>query len=324
MITLVVPVYNMEAHLPRCMDTLLHQTCREYEILLIDDGSTDSSSSMCDSYAEANPALVRVIHKENGGLSSARNAGIDHAWGEFIVFPDPDDWVEPGYVELLMKYQKEYQAELVCLGHYVDTDTSSFPATPNNKTNLLLGRDGQRGLLLPPKMEGFSWNKLYRLDIIREHNLRFPDGMGTTEDLWFAYRYLSFCTRVCHAPSERVYHYCQREDSSTQSGFSREKMGTLNTYEQIISDCAEHDPALAVFCRNRICNEAVNLLWLHLNAPDRDPEAKRYLLSHIRRYVLGYLFSSQYGARRKLQALFAACSPRVFTCMKNLLHKRLG
>lgn len=324
MVTLVVPIYNMERYLPRCMASLLNQTCRDYEILLIDDGSTDSSRAMCDNYAAENPVFVRVIHKENGGLSSARNAGIDHARGEFIVFPDPDDWVEPGYVELLLKYQTEYQAELVCLGHYVDTDNASFPAMRDGKTSLLLGREGQRGLLLPPKMEGFSWNKLYRLDIIQAHGLRFPDGMGTTEDLWFSYRYLSHCSCVCHAPSERIYHYCQREDSSTQSGFSRDKMGTIDTFEQIIADCAKHDPVLANLCQNRICNEAVNLLWLYQNSPAKDPEAKRQLLSYIRRYLLGYLLSSQYGAGRKLQALFAVCSPRVFTCVKNLLHKRLG
>ena len=323
MVTLAVPIYNMEHYLPRCMDSLLKQTSRDYEILLIDDGSTDSSGALCDSYAAQNPALIRVIHKENGGLSSARNAGIDHARGEFIVFPDPDDWVEQGYVELLVKYQKAYQAELVCLGHYVDTDTSSFPAMSDHEPNLLLGKNGQRGLLLSPKMEGFSWNKLYRLDIIRAHDLRFPDGMGTTEDLWFTYCYLAHCSRVCHAPSERIYHYCQRDDSYTQNGFSRDKMGTIDTYKRIIADCAEPDPALADLCRNRICNEAINLLWLHQNAPTKDAEVKKQLLSYIRRYLIGYLFSSQYEAGRKLQALFAACSPVAFTCLKNLMHKPL-
>lgn len=321
MVTLVVPIYNMGRYLPRCMTSLLNQTYPEYEILLIDDGSTDSSSSLCDRYSAENPGLVRVIHKENGGLSSARNAGIDNARGEFIVFPDPDDWVEPEYVELFMKYQQEYQAELVCLGHYVDTGTSSFPAMSNNRPSLLLGRNGQRGLLLPPNMEGFAWNKLYRLDIIRTHGLRFPDEMGTTEDLWFAYCYLAHCSRVCHAPSVRIYHYCQREDSSTRSGFNRDKLGTIDTYEQIIADCAEQDPVLAGLCRNRICNEAVNLLWLHENAPVRDPESRAHLLAQVRRLLVGYLRSGHYGIGRKIQAIIAAGSPRIFAWLKNSVHK---
>lgn len=321
MVTLVVPIYNMEQYLPRCMDALLAQTCQEHEILLIDDGSTDSSSNLCDRYATEHPGLVRVIHKENGGLSSARNAGIDHARGEFIVFPDPDDWVEPDYVEKLLHYQQKYQAELVCLGHYVDTPTTSVPAMPDGTEGILLGREGQRGLLLPPRMEGFSWNKLYRLDIIRAHGLRFPARMGTTEDLWFGYHYLSYCTRVCHAPAERVYHYCQREDSSTQSGFSREKMGTITTYEDILADCSVRDPELACLARDRICTTAVNLLWLHENSQDKDSKARQQLLSYIRRLLTGYLRSSHYGTGRKLQALLAAVTPRGFAFLKNLVHK---
>ena len=167
MVTLAVPIYNMERYLPRCMDSLLDQTCRDYEILLIDDGSTDSSGALCDGYAADHPELVRVVHKPNGGLSSARNAGIDAAKGEFIIFPDPDDWTEPGYVEHLLTLQREHDADLVCTGYFVATDEASVPGSPEDAISVLSGPDAQRGLLLPPRMNGFAWNKLYRLDIIR-------------------------------------------------------------------------------------------------------------------------------------------------------------
>ena len=106
MLTFAIPVYNMESLLERCMDTMLSQTCRDFEIILVDDGSTDASPALCDAYAAAHPGLIRVVHKPNGGLSSARNAGIDAARGEFIVFPDPDDWVEPEYVRHLLQLQR--------------------------------------------------------------------------------------------------------------------------------------------------------------------------------------------------------------------------
>ena len=105
MLTLVVPIYNMEKYLARCMDSLLGQSCRDFEIILVDDGSTDSSGTLCDSYAARYPELVRVIHKPNGGPSSARNAGLDAARGEFVTFPDPDDWVEPDYVGSFLRLQ---------------------------------------------------------------------------------------------------------------------------------------------------------------------------------------------------------------------------
>lgn len=322
MVSLVVPVYNMEQYLPRCMESLLNQTCRDYEIVLVDDGSDASTAGMCDSYAAAYPELVRVVHKPNGGLSSARNAGIDTAKGEFVIFPDPDDWVEPHYVQSLLAHQREYQADMVCLGHYVDTADSSVPAGNREEMMLLEGAEGQRGLLLSPRMQGFSWNKLYRLELIRDHDLRFPDGMGTTEDLYFAYRYLAYAQRVCHAPGVLCYHYCQREDSSTHSSFSREKMGTIKTYEYIIDDCAGRDPELARCAADEICTSAVNLLWLCECAGERDQESRRYLLGHIRRLLPQYLSTAHYGPGSKLQAVLAAVSPRIYMHLKNAVHKR--
>ena len=100
-------------------------------------------------------------------------------------------------------------------------------------------------------------------------------------------------------------------------------MGTLKTYEQIIADCSECDPVLADVCLDKICTEAVNLLWLHENAPVRDPKSRDHLLSQIRSRLPDYLRSSRYGIGRKIQAILAAVSPRVFTRVKNLLHKRL-
>lgn len=320
MITLVVPIYNMEAYLPRCMDSLLHQTCRDYEILLIDDGSTDSSGALCDSYTSEHPGLVRVIHKENGGLSSARNTGIDNARGEFIAFPDPDDWTELHYVESFLKYQRQYQADFVCLGHYVDTDSNSVPGRADAEPRGMTGEEARRGLLLPPRMQGFSWNKLYRLDIIRANSLYFPDNMGTTEDLYFTFRYLTLCRNACYAPSCRVYHYYQRQNSSTRSPFSRDKLGTIRTYEHMIEDCGGQDPEFARQARTEICTVAVNLLWENEAVPCPDLQIRRELLGRIRSLLPGYLCQSHYGIGRKFQALAAALSPRIYMHLKKTVR----
>ena len=320
MVTLVVPIFNMERWLPRCMDSLLNQTCRDYEVLLIDDGSTDSSGALCDGYAAAHPELVRVIHKPNNGLSSARNAGIDHARGEFIIFPDPDDWVEPEYVQSLLERQQQFQADMVILGHYVDTEHSSVPATADGALQLFSGTTAQRGLLLPPQMQGFSWIKLYRLDLIREHMLRFQTGMGTTEDLDFAYRYLAHCQNVCYDPCCRVYHYFQRVNSTTRSSFNRSKLGTVRTYEDIIADCADRDPELAKQAEAEICTCAVNLLWENESSVQPDPQIRRDLRQRIARLLPGYLRQAHYGLGRKIQALLAAASPRCYKVVKHTIR----
>ena len=322
MLTLVVPIYNMEKYLARCVDSLLSQTCRDFEVVLVDDGSTDSSGALCDSYAARYPELVRVIHKPNGGLSSARNAGIDAARGEWIVFPDPDDWVEPDYVEAFLDFQRQFRVQLVCLGLYVDTDDVSEAKGPDLAPYLIEDHECQRSILLGPSFQGFSWNKIYRLDIIRAHGLRFPDGMGTTEDVYFTYRYLAHCDRIVHAPGERVYHYFQRNNSTTRSGYSPKKLGTLRTFEQIIADCEDRDPELAQAAENIICTEAVNLIWMLVNSRQKAPEDMKYLRDQIHRTLLKYLHSGQYGIGRKVQAVLALLCPQLYALLKNTVHRK--
>lgn len=321
MLTMVIPIYNMERYLARCVDSLLGQTCRDFEIILVDDGSTDSSGTLCNGYAARYPELLRVIHKPNGGLSSARNAGIDAARGEWIVFPDPDDWVEPDYVESFLHFQRQFRADLVCLGHYVDTDDVSEAKGPDVEPCLIEGAECQRSILLGPSLQGFSWNKIYRLDIIRENELHFPDEVGTTEDVYFTYRYLAHCSRIVHAPGKRVYHYYQRNNSTTRSGYTKRKLEALRTYELIIADCEGRDPELARAAADIICTEAVNLIWMLVNSRQKAPGDMKYLRNHIRKTLAQYLCSGQYGIGRKVQAVLALLCPHIYALLKNRVHR---
>jgi len=123
LLSVVVPVYNVESYLSRCLDSILGQTYPFLEVILVNDGSKDASGSICDRYAEQDPR-VRVIHKENGGLSSARNAGINAATGTYITFVDSDDWIEADGYAHLMGLMEQYQVKLVCGGNYdVDDET---------------------------------------------------------------------------------------------------------------------------------------------------------------------------------------------------------
>lgn len=324
MVTLAIPIYNQEHFLHRCMRSILSQTNGDYEVVLIDDGSTDGSPEICDAYAAEHPERVQVIHKPNGGLSSARNSGIDAARGDFIVFPDPDDWVEPDYVEALLHYQRVYSADMVCLGHYVDTDDASIPSNLHTQTAVMYGQQALHGLLMEQQMEGFCWNKLYRVDLIREHDLRFSNELGDTEDLGFTYRYLSYCETVCHIPSRRVYHYYQHRSSSTRRSFSVEKLGTLKTFEFIMSDSASRDPELSRFAANKICTEAVNLLWDYENSELKLPKVRSSLLRHIRSSLAQYLMSDNISFGRKLQTLLAAVSPGLFVLVKKSVRRHRG
>ena len=316
MISVIVPVYNMKSFLPRCMESLLSQTVDDNEILLIDDGSTDGSEALCDEYASNSHGRIKCLHKPNGGLPSARNAGIDAANGSFIIFPDPDDWVEPDYLEKLNSYQAFYNADMVCTGHYTDYDDRSIPVNPGESIRIMSGEEAQSSLLISPSMRGFAWNKLYRLDLIRENVLRFLDDVGTTEDLDFTYRYLQYCDTVCFDPEARTYHYYQRSGAATHSKFSDRQLKTLRTYEKII-ESSGGDSLIGQAAKAEICNSAMNLLVSYIDSGKRDDDAYRLICDNIRKYYADYMRSDQYSMKRKIQAVMARYIPNAYGTIKS-------
>ncbi len=210
-VSVIVPVYKAEAFLDQCVESMLGQRERDFELLLVDDGSPDNSPALCDGYAARDPR-VRVIHKPNGGVSSARNAGLDQARGSFVVFIDSDDWAEPDYLTRLLALQEETAEE----GVLVMTDYQPFaPDGPEERdfpapfTARLDGPDADprafRDLifgfrLFPP------YCKLYRRDVIEALGLRFDTSIRTAEDFDFNMRYLARMKAVRYEPAA-TYHY---------------------------------------------------------------------------------------------------------------------
>ena len=236
MISVVVPIYNMEMYLARCLESLANQDSNDYEVLLIDDGSTDSVKSICKRYCEKYPDIFRYYYKENGGLSSARNYGIEYAKGEYLTFPDPDDWVENNYVSSFLKFISVNE-DLVVMGHYVDWEDGRISKKASSFNGLLEPGRAIEQLVIYPSLSAFAWDKAYRADIIRSANIRFKSDKEPTEDLDFMYRYLKACNkRVRSIPSIATYHYCQRVDSVTGMNFSSRKLNGLTVYYDICQD----------------------------------------------------------------------------------------
>lgn len=318
MISLVIPIFNMKQFLPRCMEKFLRQK-GDYEIILIDDGSTDGSRELCDWYASEYSALVRVVHKENGGLSSARNTGIDAAQGEYVTFPDPDDWVELNFIERLTTLQEQYTPDLLCIGHYIDFDNQSVSANERQPLKQMNKNQAQKALLIPPSMNGFAWNKLYHMDIIQSHQLRFLDDVGTTEDLDFAYRYLQFCKKIIFSPEDRLYHYYQRNGAATHSGFSQKKVEAIRTYEKIIATATDKEMIRAA--EEEICNTAINLVWSFRESHIEDEEIWRQLRQYLGQHLKYYCTSQRYGIGRKVQAILAYYTPKLYVYLKRRINK---
>ncbi len=320
-ISVVVPIYNMEQYLSRCVDSLLNQTLDKalYEIILVDDGSTDSSGKICDNYAENFPDLIRAVHKSNGGLPSARNFGIDNAAGDYIIFPDPDDWVESNYLEFFFETQMEYEDCLICSGYCIDYDEKTISVKSDDAPIKMSGLKSKNSLMRSPCVKGFAWNKLYHMDIIRKNNLYFLDDTGATEDLDFAYRYLQYNDNIFYSPNESVYHYYQREGAATRSGYSNHKVNTINTFVRIIN--SEKNSIVEKAAREELCNEIINLIVMYFNDSICNPSSLNKMKSLLRKNIKYYLLGDYYSTVRKLQAVIACISPKLFYIIKSKIWR---
>ncbi|MBO4805934.1 MAG: glycosyltransferase family 2 protein [Paludibacteraceae bacterium] len=188
-VSVVIPIYKAESTINRCIDSILGQTYTDFELLLIDDGSPDNAGKICDEYARLD-SRVRVFHKENGGVSSARNLGVEEACGEFLVFVDADDYVE---IDYLREFIKNKDADLVVSG-YKSLNGDYFLPNEGRYEGLELSHAisdiiRNRSIYAP-------WSKLFRLDIIEKYHLRFDCKLRLGEDTTFVYYYLSYCASV--------------------------------------------------------------------------------------------------------------------------------
>lgn len=202
LISVIVPVYKAETYLHRCVDSLLIQTFRDFEILLIDDGSPDHSGEICDEYAKKDKR-VRVFHKENGGVSSARQYGIDNALGEYTIHADPDDWAEPTMLEELYRKAKDDDADMVICDFYEERKERTIyvyqqPSSLDCKTVLCE---------LFQQLYGSCWNKLVRRSCYTQYNIRFPLELSFCEDLYVNAYLLSCSVKRITYLSKAFYHY---------------------------------------------------------------------------------------------------------------------
>ena len=204
-ISVIVPVYNVEQYLPRCIDSILAQTFTDFELLLIDDGSTDKSGDICDEYARKDPR-IRVFHKPNGGVSSARNMGLDNAKGEWIAFVDSDDWVNEDFLANFIEV--DTGEDLLCQGfcspNWKD-EGSAIITRPDKKYhkddifNFILDMYDNTQL-------GYVWCKMFRRDVIEKNNILFIPEFSIREDMAFICKYCT-CISSINNTSNIGYNY---------------------------------------------------------------------------------------------------------------------
>jgi len=228
-ISVIVPVYNVEEYLSKCVDSLLNQLDIHLEILLIDDGSTDHSGVIADQYAHQN-SCIQVIHQENGGLSAARNAGLELAQGEYIAFVDSDDWIQEGSLKLLYNTATKYQADVVMGNlqnyHQDGSNKNPFNTFPEKLLySLLTGKEGFSELIKSGAYRPMVWNYIYRLDYIKHLQIRFEEGIIHEDELWTP---LVLCQASRMVITDvKFYYYRQRNGSITNISNSIKRLNSL-------------------------------------------------------------------------------------------------
>ena len=205
LISVIVPVYKVERYLPRCIESILRQTYTNFELILVDDGTPDRSGIICDRYAEKD-SRIRVIHKENGGVSTARNAGIDAAKGEWITFVDSDDWVSDEYLETLIHPMNEERYDLIVAG----VEYRYFKIVRRNSNELSIDMSGINNEVVFESICKTEFSgpcfKLFSSSIIKDNSLYFPENVAMAEDAIFVKKYLKLCKKI-YVSSKTVYYY---------------------------------------------------------------------------------------------------------------------
>lgn len=222
--TVIIPVYNMERYLEQCLESVVGQSFQDYEVILVDDGSTDASAALCDRYSERYP-YVHTVHQSNQGLSGARNTGLDRAKGEWIIFADSDDWVEGNLLERLDQEIRSCPADLYTYNAWFSdehgTDTGKMILFPEHDL-ITIHNEEERFLYYQNSLTRYrhgweAWNRVFKRKLIERHGLRFvPTAEVFAEDYLFTFQYLLYVRRIrllCHI----WYHYRQREGSLLHS-----------------------------------------------------------------------------------------------------------
>jgi len=235
-ISIIIPVFNVEPYIRKCLNSVLTQTHKNIEVILINDGSTDKSGEICDEYAEKNNE-IKVFHQKRQGVSNARNVGLRNLTGEFIGFTDPDDWLDPQMYETMLQKLKSGASICVCR-YFKSTATVSIPIINKNKISEEI-ISTQNLLLYPLKREYYEgffstlWNKLFCADIIKGSGLFFDENISYGEDIIFYSNLVA--QQKCKGVfiDKPFYHWLQRDASLSKSRVSNIKLGILQAYKEV-------------------------------------------------------------------------------------------
>lgn len=310
MISVIIPVYNVESYLKRCLDSVINQSYQDLEIILIDDGSTDNSSKICDEYASNDPRVI-VIHKQNAGQAAARNDGINIAKGEYIAFVDSDDWIELDMYELLMQAIIDTKADIVASGLNMVYQNRVLNLNPNSVSRISYTKEEALDSLFNNinNVRFELWNKLFKKEVIGDARLKIGQ---LHEEVYFIRTVFSNATRIVYV-NQGLYNYVVQRDGNTNSNFKENRLvifQELDDFASMLREWGRED--IARKCENFAITMAINFYIIANKAGVSDNILNFILKTFNRYYKKEYLHS--------LNRLVFSISPKLYLILRHIPH----
>lgn len=297
LISLVIPVYNVERYLDKCMSSVLAQTYPNFEVLLIDDGSTDRCGVMCDGYAAAD-SRVRVFHKPNGGLSDARNYGVIRAHGELVSFVDSDDYITEDYLQYLYGLMTKYDADVSCAEPIMLSEGTDADLQKSDDSISVTDAEGA----IKKICHGFmgAWARLYKRELLL--NNPYPVGR-VNEDVYCTCRILGGCESVCFS-TKVIYIWIQRSGSITHSEVCEKTFDLLWASDKQLEYVKNNYPGAALAAEAQCTYAALKLVTQVILSPSRD---SRKYYKRIRSYLALHISAALRDRETPLTSKISSC-----------------
>lgn len=312
-VSVIIPVYNVEKYLPRCVKSVLEQTYKNIEIILVDDGTKDNCGVMCDEYA-TNHESVTVIHKENGGLSSARNAGIEIATGDAIFFLDSDDYLSTTCIEKMVSLMEDNNADISIIQMKYIPENQNGEGAENEIENVIV-MNSEKAIeesLYQRLYTCCAPAKLYKRRAIG--NVRFPLGR-ISEDLATCHLFLNNANKIAY--SNYYGYYYRQHESSIMHVFNPKRLDALEWTEEIESFCKEKYPRIlgAAYCRT--FNVAVHLILDLPNSGEAHDQYYEKIWKEVKRTRIKTLFDIKVRNREKAAAILSFGGEKILKAVWN-------
>lgn len=273
-ITIIIPTYNATNTIEKCVDSLLKQVGNFlYQIIILDDGSSDDTLSKLEKYHD-NPQ-VKTVAKQNTGASATRNAGIEMADSEYLIFVDADDFVEKDYLKLLFdQFKNNAGCDLAICGYRKEDENGELRFNAAGQKQVMDQRQALEQIFVSTGYEGYPWNKLFKTSIIKENQIRFSTDLALAEDLYFCCEYLLHCSKVSYDPKP-VYHYVVQENSQINSNrygapYNPKSLNILTTYTRLQSLIPNKYQKVHQSINAQLCWSATSILRNIMLAPNRN------------------------------------------------------